>query len=400
MVCFRTSCLISIRNACARRLESSGGIRDQSIVSILQIVRRNANSATGAFPFVLSSERSVLALAGGHALGGSVKIPFLFDIETHVRFLIALPTFIAAELLVHNRIRPVVQQFVARHIITTEQVPEFHAAINAATRVRNSAVVEVALIVVVYTAGLWTWRNGVALDQASWYATPDGTSLNLTSAGYWLAFVSVPLFQFILLRWYLRLLIWFWLLWRISRLELNLTPTHPDRAGGLGFLGDSVQAYAPLLFAQGVLLSGVIASRILYDGQALMSFKAEIALFVAVFVVFLLAPLTAFTGQITRAKRKGLREYGQLSSRYVQGFHEKWVQGGAPPREELLGSGDIQSLADLGNSVAVIREMRPVPFGMNAVGILVAATVAPLLPLTLTIFSAEEVLLKVIQILL
>jgi len=341
----------------------------------------------------------VLAMLGGHALGG-VRIPFLGDIETHIRFLIALPVLIAAEVIVHRHIRPTIQQFAARRIIIASEVPKFHAAISSALRARNSAVVELALLVFVYTAGHWMWRNGVALEQASWYAMPDERSLNLTYAGYWLAFVSVPLFQFILVRWYLRIVTWFWLLWRISKLDLRLTPTHPDRIGGLGFLGDSAIAYAPILFAQGALLAGVIASRIFYDGQTLMAFKAEVALFVAVFILFFLGPLAVFSGQLARTKREGLREYGVLASRYVQEFHGKWIHGGAPGTEELMGSGDIQSLADLGNSIAVIREMRPIPVGMNAVIILVAATVAPLLPLTLTVFSAEEVLLKVIQILL
>jgi hypothetical protein len=229
---------------------------------------------------------------------------------------------------------------------------------------------------------------------------PNGTSLNLTYAGYWLAFVSAPLFQFILLRWYLRLLTWFWLLWRISKLDLRLTPTHPDRAGGLGFLGDSVHAFAPILFAQGTVLAGLIASRIFFDGQDLMAFKAEAAGFVIFFVLFFLGPLTAFSGKLAQAKRNGLREYGMLASRYVQGFHEKWVQGGASGTEELLGSGDIQSLADLGNSIATVREMRLVPFGMNAVITLAVVTVAPLLPLMLTMFSVEELLLNVVKILL
>ncbi len=257
----------------------------------------------------------VLALLSGRALGGGVKIPFLFDIETHARFLIALPVLIAAEVIVHRHIRPVVQQFMARRMIVAEQVPKFHADIKSAMRVRNSPVVELALLVFVYTLGHWTWRDGVAMEQASWYAMPDGKSLNLTYAGYWLAFVSVPLFQFILLRWYLRLLTWSWLLWRISKLSLRLTPTHPDRAGGLGFLGDSAHAFAPILFAQGALLAGLIASRICYDGQALMTFKGEALGFVIVFVLFILGPLTVFSGHLARAKRKGLREYGMLASR-------------------------------------------------------------------------------------
>jgi hypothetical protein len=342
----------------------------------------------------------VLTLLGGDALGGSVKIPFLGDIETHVRFLIALPVLIAAELIVHRNIRTVVQQFVERRIIIEDQVPKFHAAIISAIRVRNSTVLELALLVLVYTVGHWFWRNGVALEQASWYATPDGTNLNLTYAGYWLAFVSVPIFQFMLFRWYLRLLTWYSLLWRISKLDLRLTPTHPDRAGGLGFLGDGVYAFVPILFAQGALLAGVIAGRILYNGQALITFKVEAVLFVVFFLLFFLGPLTVFSGQLARAKRNGLREYGKLASRYVQEFDEKWVRGGAPGTEDLLGSGDIQSLADLGNSIATLRGMRPIPFGLNAVITLVAAMAAPLLPLLLTVFSAEELLLKVIKILL
>jgi hypothetical protein len=342
----------------------------------------------------------VLSLLGGHALGGAIRIPFLNDIEMHIRFLVALPVLIAAELIVHRRIRPVVQQFAARRIIIAEQIPKFHAAINSALRVRNSMFVELASIVLVYTAGHWVWRNGIAAEQASWFARPDGTSLNLTYAGYWLAFVSVPIFQFILLRWYLRLLTWFWLLWRISKLNLRLTPTHPDRAGGLGFLGDCAHAFAPILFAQGALLSGVIADRIFYEGQMLMSFKLEAVGFVLVFVVFILGPLTVFSGQLARAKRKGLREYGQLASRYVQGFDDKWIHGSAAATEDLLGSGDIQSLADLGNSIATVRGMRLVPFGMNSVVMLAVVTVAPLLPLMLTMFSVEELVLKLAKILL
>ena len=95
-------------------------------------------------------------------------------------------------------------------------------------------------------------------------------------AGHWFEFVSVPVFQFILLRWYIRILIWFCFLLRVSRLKLHLLPAHPDRVGGLGFPGKSTIAFAPLLFAQGALLSGQIASRIFYNGQSLLAFKLTI----------------------------------------------------------------------------------------------------------------------------
>ena len=340
----------------------------------------------------------LLSMLGGHALGHAIKIPFLRDLEAQVRFLVALPVLIAAELIVHLRVRPVVSRFVERRIVVPEDLPKFQAAINSAVRLRNSVPVEVALVVFVWTVGHWLWRSQIALGTDSWYAMLEGAHWHLTPAGYWYAFVSIPIFQFILLRWYLRLLIWFRFLWQVSRLNLRLISTHPDRAGGLAFLGKSSYAFGPILFAQGALLAGLIASRILYEGESLPSFKMEAASLVGFFVLFILGPLVMFTPQLARAKRRGLSEYGLLANRYVQGFEEKWVRGDAAEGDELLGSGDIQSLADLGNSYAIVQEMRVVPFGLKDIGRLAAATAAPLLPLGLTIFSLEDLIVRVIKI--
>ena len=146
----------------------------------------------------------LLSAFSGHALGGSIKVPFLHDIEAHARFLVALPILIVAELFVHLRSRPVVEQFVERRIVIPEEIPKFQAAINSTLRMRNAVIVEVTLLVLVYTMGLWVWRSRIALGEASWYALPDGTQLHLTLAGYWYVFVSLPIFQFLLVRWYLR----------------------------------------------------------------------------------------------------------------------------------------------------------------------------------------------------
>jgi hypothetical protein len=341
----------------------------------------------------------LLSLIGGHALGGGIKIPFLYDIEAHVRFLIALPILVAAELVVHSRIQPAVKRFLERGIIVPEDMPRFYAAIDSGMRLRNSVTVEIALLILVYTLGFWVWRSQIAAGTASWYAMPEGSQLHLTLAGYWYVFVSIPIFQFILLRWYLRFFIWFQFLWRVSRLNLRLIATHPDRAAGIGFLGHISYAFAPILFAQGALLAGLIASRVWYEGQDLPAFKMEAAGLVAFLILFILSPLCVFTPHLARAKRQGLRDYGRLASRYVQGFEVKWIDGGASSEEELLGSGDIQSLAELGNSFAVVQETRLVPFGLKDVARLAAATAAPLLPLMLTIVSPAELVGHLIKIL-
>jgi hypothetical protein len=331
-----------------------------------------------------------LTSVSGQAVGGSVAIPFIEDVEVHVRLLVALPLLIAAELVVHRRLLPAVQQFVQRRIVRAEDLPAFQQAVDVTLRLRNSVWIEIGLIAAVYSVGIWVWRSQVALEAASWYAVPDGGGMRLTPAGYWFVFVSVPVFQFVLLRWYFRFLLWFLFLFRVSRLALKLVPTHADRTGGLGFLGGSVTAFAPVLMAQGAMLAGLIASQIFHAGRSLPEFKVEIVAFLAFFIVITLIPLTVFAPDLAKTKREGLRNFGRLASRYSGSFEGKWFQAGPADEDELLGTGDIQSLADLGNSFSVVQEMRFVPFGWRDVTRLAAITATPFLPLLLTVFSLED----------
>ena len=341
---------------------------------------------------------AVLSWFEAHFLGGT-KLSFARDILTHVRFLVALPVMILAEVIVHQRIGPVVKRFIECHIVTPEDLPKFYAAIDSAMRMRNSVIAEIALLAFVFTGGIWIWWHRVAIDVASWYASSEGGRMHFTLAGYWFAFVCLPIFQFIWLRWYLRLFIWFWFLFRVSRLKLQLLAAHPDRAGGLGFLGKSTYAFIPLLFAQGALASGQIAGRIFFEGRSLLSFKLLIIGFVSFFVVAILAPLCVFAPQLAGAKREGLKEYGALASSYVMKFNQKWVQTKFSD-EQLLGTNDLQSLADLDNSFTVIREMGAIPFAKDDVARLLVTTVAPFVPLLLTIMPLEELLTQAVKMML
>jgi hypothetical protein len=147
-----------------------------------------------------------------------------------------------------------------------------------------------------------------------------------------------------------------------------------------------------VLLAQGALLAGTIANKIFFAGAKLPQFKVEIIALLVWMLFSVLGPLLVFIPVLAHAKRVGLREYGSLAQRYVRDFDEKWLRGGAPAEEALLGSGDIQSLADLGNSFEVVRGMRFVPFTKEAVFQLTVLTVLPLVPLLLTMISLEELL--------
>ena len=117
----------------------------------------------------------------------------------------------------------------------------------------------------------------------------------------------------------------------------------------------------------------------------------------AFFVFVILGPLLMFTPKMASARRKGLADYGLLAQEYVESFQQKWVAGKAGS-EELLGAADIQSLADLGNSYAVVREMRITPFGWQDITRLAAVNAAPLVPLLLTVWSLEEVIMRVFKV--
>ena len=341
----------------------------------------------------------LLSALEGHLFGGNAAVPFLMDVEAHVKFLVVIPLLIVAELVVHQRLLPLVSQFRVRGLIPDSANTRFDAAIESVFRLRNSVLAEVLLIALVYAVGvLVVWRQYTALDAATWYATPTAAGSRLSLAGMWYGYVSLPIFQFLMCRWYFRLFIWSRFLWQVSRIDLNLVPTHPDRVGGLGFLSRTAYAFAMLLLAHGALLSGQIANRIFYLGAALPAFKVEIAI-VAVFLMCLvLCPLLVFSPQLARAKRTGNREYGILAQRYVREFDVKWLRGGAPADEPLIGSADIQSLADLGNSLEVVRSMRIAPVTKEAVLQLVAATIAPIAPLALTMMPLEELLKKLLGI--
>jgi len=342
----------------------------------------------------------LLSVLQGQILGGSESVPFLLDVDVHVRFLLAMPLLILAELVVHRRMRSVVGLFLERNLIPESAKTSFDAAIVSAMRLRNSVLAEVLLIILVYGVGvLIVWRHYTALDAATWYATASADGSRLSFAGMWYGYVSLPIFQFLLVRWYFRLFVWMRFLWQVSRIELRLVPLHPDRLGGLGFLSNTVYAFALLATAHGALLAGQIANRIFFLGASLPQFKAEIAVMLIFMLCLVLGPLLVFAPQLAQAKRLGLREYGTLAERYVREFDAKWQRGGAPAGEPFVGSGDIQSLADLGNSYEVVRTMRSLPVTKEILLQLTVATLAPIVPLALTMMSLEDLLKKLFGVL-
>jgi hypothetical protein len=334
----------------------------------------------------------LLSALEGRLFGHGLKMPFLYDIAANLRFLVVAPLLILSELVVHRWMGPIVDQFEIRRLVPARQRARFADAVDDARRLRNSVPVELVLLAVVVVTGVRvTLRQHGALGEGTWQASAGGP-WGLSAAGLWLAFVSLPLMQFLLLRWYFRLLIWARFLWRMSRLDLEVTALHPDRAGGLGFLAESLIAFAPLAAAHGLLVTGVLADRIFFAGAKLTQFQVEVFGGAMLLLLLFAGPLTIFAPMLDRARRNGLREYGALGQTYARDFHGKWMEGRTPGDEPLVGSGDIQSLADLGNSYGTAQQMRIFPINPTALVLFLGAFLCPILPLLLTMMPLEKLI--------
>ena len=205
-------------------------------------------------------------LSAFDARGADVTVSFLRDIDVQTRLLIALPLFVVAEPFVHQRLTASVRQFIDRELIAPADLRRFVNAVVSSLKLRNSPMLEIAVLLVAFIGGQWVWESRVSFNVDTWYNNRAGDESTLTLAGRWYAFVSLPLFRFLALRWLVRLIvIWYRFLWLVSRIPLRLNALHPDRTGGLGFLNTSTFAFAPFLLANTSLLSGMVAQRIWHE---------------------------------------------------------------------------------------------------------------------------------------
>jgi hypothetical protein len=339
----------------------------------------------------------ILSALDGQAWSG-VHMPFLFDLDVQARLLIALPLLLAGEVAVNERMPEAVYEFVDRRIVVGPAKAGFDAAIRSALAVSRSVLVEIIVVALAFSSVLGSRPIESLSGATTWLGYSAGGPLVLTAAGWWYLLISRPLFRIITVRWYLKLFVWGQFLWRVSRLDLQLAPAHPDRRGGLGFLSVLNSAFAPFLFAHGTMLAARIGNGVIHGGRSLAQYQAEMIVFPMVVLLLVLGPELAFASNLWRAKRRGLLAYGALGERYVREFEHKWLRGEPTTSEALLGSADIQSLADLSNGFEVIKGMRVVPPTRETVLGLAVVTLLPLAPLPLTVISGRELLERLVKI--
>jgi hypothetical protein len=341
----------------------------------------------------------ILSALQGNAFGHNVEVPFLRDFAVHARFILALPLLLFAESLLGPHLAHASIHFVRSGLVLEEDFKRFDTAVEEGLKWRDSAVAEFVLFLLSYSFAAITLTS-LAVQVSTWYAIRIGSRHAFTWAGWWFVLICVPLFQFLVLRWIWRLFLWGKFLWRMSKLNLQLVATHPDEAGGLAFVGEAHRLFAVILFAFSTGASGVLANNVIYDHTPLPHFAPLIAAYAIISVLIVLVPLLVFCPILLQTKRKGLHKYGTLATEYTTSFQKKWIDAPHPREEVLLGTADIQSLADLGNSFSIIEKMGALPIGPRTPIALVLACLIPMVPLLLTVMPLADVIKMLFKIVL
>jgi hypothetical protein len=385
-------------------MEKRQGIADFSLLGgplyqqgcRLGLVRDGTNTVAlglvlGALPWVVLL---VLALVEGF---GHV----LFSIEaigSHVRLLVAIPLLFMCEAFIDPRFTAFVDGIVRSQVVPTTEHPALEFEIARVARWKDAWLPEVLFLVAVMLLALTTRNQNFFASLSGLTAGSNPSAVGATtwtSQWYWM--VCMPLFRFLLLRWIWRLALWCFFLWRVSRLDLRLVPTHPDRAGGLGFLELVHTEFAPLVLAISATQSASLAQDIASGRMAYDAIYPGVAFVVLADAVLFVGPLYIFFFKLWRCKVKGMSDYTAFAERYVNEFDRKWLGADPGPGEPLLGTADIQSLADLSNSVSIVRDMRLVLVSPSMLMYLAVAALLPLLPLVLFKYPIADLLGKFVD---
>jgi hypothetical protein len=318
---------------------------------------------------------------------------FLEDCGAHFRYLLAVPLLIGAELLCTSWLSAIAGRFVQNGVVPAEERARFDAIAESTRRLLNAWPVEAAVVLLAYGVVLSLLELATQQEVPAWMvaeAAPGGAA-SRSVAGWWHGLVSLPLLLVLLLGWLWRLLVWTHFLWRVSRLRLRVVAVHPDRAGGLGFVGYSVRAWSMVGAALGAVAAGRVANQVL-QGHALGEYLHTVLAVLAVSLALFVAPLLTLSAPLLAAWRRGVFEYGALGSEFGHTFEQRWMGPREPMSEEALGLGDFSAATDIYQVVERAYALRFVPVDIFSLVMLAVATLLPFAAVVLMTLPFDVVL--------
>ena len=318
-------------------------------------------------------------------IASSEPVPLRADLAVHTRLLVSVPLLIWADVILHDLCALAIEDFTERRVAGGEQREQLPGMLAQAERLRSSALAEVVFLGLALVGGQASLWGGPSLATVLHSHSMIGAARML-----WPSCIAVPAFIFLLFRALWRWLIWCWVLWRFSQVRVRLVPSHPDGCGGLAMLAIPGRAYAIVLAAVGAAVAGSWGTKIIVQGADVRSFAAPLGLLVAIALALGVGPLLTFSSQLLSARVLGLAHYGHLAHDYTTEFDDRWIVH--RPDEDLLGTADIQSLADLATSFRIVHDMRVVIFEARDLLIMLVGLLVPICPLVFTVVSLNDLL--------
>jgi len=306
----------------------------------------------------------------------------LTDYTVNARMLFGVPVLLAGQPVMETAFRAIVRAIRDAGLLTPSDTDRLDQTLVRLIRLRDSIIPELLFVVVAYAKVAGTVQTQLMYVRP-WGLVGTGVGIHLSVAGWYYVLVSQLLYQLLIL-----ISLWKWLLWciflyRLSKLDLQLLPTHPDQHGGIGFLGLSPVAITPTFLVVSAVIGATWRSEIFREHVHFMSFKVEALVLAGVVLTIVFGPLFFFVPRLTRLRRLGIFEYGALGQFESMQFHKRWIQHRAGHEEEFPASPEASTLTDYGSSYQNIENLQPFPFDKGAFVGLILAVALPLLPVAL-----------------
>ncbi len=327
------------------------------------------------FPLLL------LAAVEGMAIGPTRQQSMLFDFVVHIRYLIALPLLLLVLKDTGQQLNEVLDHFIKSKTVQATDQKKFEDVLLSNTRLQSSAFAFAVMFLIACFVSYYFINFKIADFAPTWRTLGFQGDQTLSLAGWWFYLVLQPIYTIILLTIIFRSYLWWRILFKTSRLNLQLRASHGDGRGGLSFLSESIKAFYLPAFMISVSLAAGAADLLTLDNMNFMTLRFTVGSIAAVQLILFVGPLCFFLPAMVKSKREAIYLYGTLGNHQLEIYEEKWFKLKKTTEKEWLESPDFSSIIDSTSISSRVTEMKVVPFGQGEIVGLVVAVILPFIPI-------------------
>jgi len=331
-------------------------------------------------------------------LYAGTELPFLKDAAMQARILIALPLLLLINVPIDFKVNTVLKYLSETLLDQNEQQAFVNSALRRSKRLIGSAITEIIIIlfVIITTAGFVQAGvfAGMEGGTTSWLTSALSGNQSLSMAGYWAVCVSIPVFQFLMLRWLWRYIVWTYFIYRFSKSGLDLLPTHADRCGGIGIFILAQKSFALIFLAGSIVISGQFIALLLKHPDQFDSLRSTGIGYIVISVVFLLLPLLFFMGNLIQLKNKGLMQLSDLGVKLSRTFEQDWLSDKSAT-DFVQDPVNPSMVYDYNGMYDNLQQIRVLPVNPRDVISVAVLLFVPFIPVPLIHFSVAEMLQRI-----